>query len=154
MTTETNYEIEATQLLKAHGLTMTATFAGWAPPPWADDNNGKHGARFGIVFEQDGQDLYFDFWNSQHDSHEQRGGERAKGERLPRGGKQPTAYDVLACLSGDFHQETSFSDFCSDFGLDTDSRSAHATWVRCLEHSERLVAFFTPEQIEAIQEVQ
>jgi len=83
--------------------------------------------------------LSFDFWNSQKDMQE---------------GKAPTAYDVLACISGDVNCPDTFEDFCGEYGYDLDSRKAFATFKRCATFAERLQAFFTEEEREALAEIQ
>lgn len=37
--------------------------------------------------------------------------------------------------------EMTFEDYCSDFGISTDSRQAHATWVECIAMARRLRVF-------------
>lgn len=48
------------------------------------------------------------------------------GQSIANQGQEPTAYDVLACLNK--YNPNSFTDFCSDFGYDTDSRQAERTY--------------------------
>lgn len=56
--------------------------------------------------------------------------------------KPLTPADALQCLVGDCHVgEQSFEEFCSDMGLDTDSRKAEATHKACQSIAPRLRAF-------------
>jgi hypothetical protein len=57
--------------------------------------------------------------------------------------KAPSAADVLSCLLSDASVEdaTSFEDWCSDFGYDTDSRQAEKTYRDCLFQTKELRAF-------------
>lgn len=57
--------------------------------------------------------------------------------------KAPSAADVLSCLLSDASVEdaTSFEDWCSDYGYDTDSRSAEKTYRDCLFQTKELRAF-------------
>ena len=50
--------------------------------------------------------------------------------------KEPTAYDVLACLDI-LYADCNFDCFCSDFGYDTDSRQAEKTYKALLEQSKQ-----------------
>lgn len=44
----------------------------------------------------------------------------------------PVAADVLSCVVSDAHAGgQSFTEFCSDFGYDEDSRKAHKVWRKC-----------------------
>ena len=68
--------------------------------------------------------------------------------------RTPSAYDVLSCISGDARCPQRFSEFCSEYGYDEDSRKAYATWERCLGLAEELRRFFNAKEIEALQEIQ
>ena len=63
----------------------------------------------------------------------------------------PTAYDVLACLQK--YDIGTFEDFCSEFGYDTDSRSALKTYEACKEEFTNLQTLFTDSEIELLQEI-
>jgi hypothetical protein len=57
---------------------------------------------------------------------------RARWYSDKRSAPTPKIADVLYCLLSDSQSGSqSFEDFCSDFGYDTDSRKAHATWETC-----------------------
>lgn len=74
---------------------------------------------------------------------------RFKGRQLtvpfymgPANTREPTTADVLACLCSDARfGESSFGDFCSDMGLDEDSRKAEATWRACVAMGPRVRQF-------------
>ena len=155
----TEYDRQASEFLEQHGMTMTATFAGWACPEFCDDDQHTHGARFEITLRRRDvglpiPKLTFDFWGSHHDSHEQRHDRgHAKGTRLRDGGKRPTPYDVLACISGDIHTPDTFEDFCGEYGYEEDSRKAEATWKRCAEFAAKLRTFFPVECHDALTEI-
>lgn len=81
-------------------------------------------------------------WGTDHDTWrvQIRRGQRAYttdysagfGHRVDGQPKAPKLADVLACLLSDASTSAeSFYDFCSNFGYDTDSRKAHATWKAC-----------------------
>ncbi len=81
----------------------------------------------------------FPFWNSLQD-HED-------------GATEVTPYSALSTVSSDMHTADTFEDFCGDFGYDTDSRKAHATFELCRNFARRIKAFFTEEEITALEEI-
>jgi hypothetical protein len=64
----------------------------------------------------------------------------------------PSAYDVLTCLTK--YDVGTFENFCSDFGYDTDSRTAERTYKAVLEEWQNVEKLFTSEQLEELQEIQ
>lgn len=84
--------------------------------------------------------MAFDFWGSIADAE--------KCETVV------SAYDVLACISGDVNCPDTFKDFCAEFGDDEDSIKALQTFRRCSAFAKRLRAFFTDGEIEQLQEIQ
>ena len=136
---------EAQAFLDRHGIAFKAVFADSTCPPWSGKKSCDHihGDRYTITLVK-GADpgaprLTFDFWNSKNDK---------------KAGKQPTPYDVLASISGDYHCPDTFEEFCSEYGYDEDSRSAEATFKRCRDLSGRLRSFFTEQQAQELQEIQ
>jgi len=65
-----------------------------------------------------------------------------------------SAYDVLACISGDVNCPETFEDFCSEYGYETNSIKALQTFRRASSFGKRLRAFFTESEIEKLQEIQ
>ena len=62
-----------------------------------------------------------------------------------------TEYDVLACLTK--YDPGTHEDFCADFGYDTDSIRGLKTYVAVQKEYHELCRIFTPEQLEAMQEI-
>lgn len=57
---------------------------------------------------------------------------------------EPTVEDVLDCLASDSSAvltARSFEEWCSDFGLDTDSRKAYSTYTVCHTQALKLARF-------------
>ena len=144
-----SYEQQALDFLAKHGITFRATLAKvQKSPSWAKDGEA-HGLNYRITLSRKGRPggvnavhaspLSFPFWDSV--------AAKEKGET-------PSAYDVLACISGDVHCPDTFADFCSEYGYDEDSRAAHATFKRCTAFARRLRAFFTEKEIEGLSEIQ
>lgn len=85
-----------------------------------------------------GDRLVFDFWGSQNDA---------------ATGRQPSAYDVLACISSDAYTPETFEDFCAEYGYEADSIKALQTFRRADRFAKRLRAFFTEAELEALSEI-
>lgn len=66
--------------------------------------------------------------------------------------KEPTAYDVLACLQK--CDPGTFEDFCSEFGYDTDSRKAEKIYKAVVNEWQNVAMLFTDKEIEQLQEIQ
>jgi hypothetical protein len=54
--------------------------------------------------------------------------------------KTPSLYDILSCLTS--YDPGSFSDFCDDYGYDTDSRKAHKLWEAVHEEYSNVSRIF------------
>jgi hypothetical protein len=136
----TDYEKQAADFLGARGLHFAALQAReQAAPPWAkvgEDHGTKY--RITITRSKTGASISFDFWGSIKDCED---------------GTKPTAYDVLACISGDANAPETFEDWCGDYGYDTDSRAAYATWERCKAFAAKLQHFFSADDLAALSQI-
>lgn len=69
-------------------------------------------------------------------------------------GAAPTAEDVLSCLASDSagveNAEGNFEEWCSEYGLDSDSRKAERTFHTCESLAEELKAFLGEEAYEEL----
>lgn len=63
----------------------------------------------------------------------------------------PTAYDVLACLTK--YDIGTFENFCSEFGYNTDSRTAETTYKAVLNEYNNVKMLYSDEEIEKLQEI-
>ncbi len=63
--------------------------------------------------------------------------------------KEPTLYDVLACLTK--NEVGSFEDFCSDFGYETDSITAKKTYKSVSKEYDKVCSLFSNEDLEILQ---
>lgn len=66
--------------------------------------------------------------------------------------KAPRPYDILTCLTK-YDPET-FSDFCACYGYDEDSRSAERTYKAVVKEYNSLSRLYTPDELEAMAEIQ
>lgn len=65
--------------------------------------------------------------------------------------KNPTAYDVLVCLTKS--EPGTFEDFCSEFGYDTDSKKAEKIYNAVSNEWLNISKLFTDSEIEQLQEI-
>lgn len=66
--------------------------------------------------------------------------------------KEPTAYDVLSTITK--NNPGTFDDFCSEYGYDTDSRTAERVYNAVREEWLNVKALFTDDEIATLQEIQ
>ena len=71
--------------------------------------------------------------------------------RERRGELQTKEYDVLACLTA--YDPGTHEDFCSEYGYDPDSIRGLKTYLAVQKEYRELSRIFTPEQLEAMQEI-
>ena len=149
MKTEVNsYEQQATDFLTQYNIKCEIRRAEQQhTPAWIDPTdprgNPDHGTEYKVKLirmtdEDCRPSLTFPFWGSISDR---------KNHVIPN------AYDVLACISSDTNTPDTFKEFSDEYGYDLDSRRAEATWKRCHAFSKQLVAFFTPEELNALREI-
>ncbi len=158
-----DYEKQAQDFLRDCGVLFVIEKAvPQLSPRWA--KNGKHGTQWsvqlGLLKEKPsatvqywGTDkdnlmhcdpiIQFFFWSSIVS--------KEKAEHSYKGEKKPSAYDVLASI---YSPAESFEDFCSNYGYDTDSREAYATYEEVRALNAKIESVFTPKQLEALQEIQ
>lgn len=138
--TVSEYDQQAESFLAKFGIKFRATLSDSKPAPWRD-GKGREGHHYRITLSKGAQGhVVFDFWGSIADT------ESGKTEL--------SAYDVLACISSDVNCPETFEDFCSEYGESADSIKALQTFRRASAFGKRLRAFFTPEEIEALSEIQ
>lgn len=139
--TEPNqYDAKATLFLVTTGVSLDIRRAdpcgaGYAPQ-WSEGR--EHGNQYKVTLSRPGKSVSFDFWGSINDR---------------KNGKDPSAYSVLACISGDVNCPETFEDFCAECGYDEDSRKAFAKFERCAEFARELRAFFSDEEQAALSEI-
>lgn len=160
----TDYQAKAQAFLDRFQIKFRATLSDTKVPPWASDTlwDDKPRHHYRITLSRNGfsesawketpidelkarikSRLTFDFWGSIADAE--------------KGIKTVTTYDVLACISSDASMDTEFTGFgewCDNYGFDRDSIKGLQTYRRCSAFAKRLQAFFTQEEIEALQEIQ
>lgn len=132
MKATTDYEKQATDFLEKYRIRFTATEGTNKVPAWAEPGkpHGKHWRiRLSGQTPTGVRAVTFPFWNS-----------------INAKENAPTAYDVLACISGDVHCPETFKEFCAEYGYDEDSRKAEQTFKRCRAFAVELQEFFTEQE--------
>lgn len=66
--------------------------------------------------------------------------------------KAPTAYDILACLTK--YDCESFENFCSEYGYDTDSRTAEKNYKNVCKEYAGVQSLWNDAEIEELSEIQ
>ena len=132
------YDDKAQAFLDEHDLRLRTMQHGDRCPSWCD-GTCSHGDRYRVTISRKGGGrLGFDFWNSVNDV---------------QNGKEPTAYDVLACISGDVFCPETFKDFCGEYGYDEDSREALTTFPLVDRFARRLRKFFNEAERNELGEI-
>lgn len=80
-----------------------------------------------------------------------------KGTGLRKNGMPfpPTITEFLLCISTDCQVgEMGFEEFCSEFGLESDSRKAYKMWEDCKENKEKMEKILGPEGYEELLKIE
>jgi hypothetical protein len=131
-----------------------------------------HGNHYRITLKRSGKpDFTVDFWNSYNDEevnaffrytpgtvltvpretiYWDKLGKYPNRRRQPK--RVPTPYDLLASIEK--APPGAFEEWCMDLGYDTDSRRAFDIYGRCQSEWRRVTRFFSPQEIEELQEIQ
>lgn len=135
MNTQSEYQQAAEAFLAKFGLKFRATLSDSKPAQW--EPSGHH-YRITISRKGGGR-VAFDFWGSVND--------------MNAGRREIDAYSVLSCVSSDIYTPDTFEEFCSEYGYDSDSIKTKQLFTRANRFAQRLRAFFTEEEIEALSEI-
>lgn len=147
-----DYDKQAERFLKKHGVEFTCKRGATDKAPnWVKDGE-EHGYHYRVTLSKGkpctpkytgnicaASRISFDFWDSIAN--------RREGVTIVR------PYSVLSCISGDVYTPDTFEAFCSEFGYDTDSVRAAATFKRCDKFAKRLRAFLTEAEIADLSEI-
>lgn len=129
--TTAEFELQGKQFLEETGTTMEV-----GEPEFGlhfkDDKKPRY--RFPVTFKRGKKRFKLTFGQSYH-----------------AGDKVPTAYDVLAALTKS--DPGTFENFCSEFGYDSDSRTAESIYNGVRKEWEQVSAMWTADEIEKMQEI-
>lgn len=110
----------AKEICKKHGITMKVGSPKYGPVDW--DNDHDHYC-FPVTIRKDGKSMRVMF-----------------NQSIAQGSTPPDEYDIITCITKD--DPGSFENFCSDFGYDTDSRSAEKTYKAVKAEWEKMLRVF------------
>lgn len=165
------YTKQANEFLKKANATIKIDFVGLAiNKEWKEKDKRN---LYEITLSSPNGSMVFDFWDSIHNTEirqmsldayaEKRYNcrfdslnysEKVKAQRELKEKKaaaQPTAYDVLACMTK--YDPGTFEDFCFEFGYDEDSRTAERIYFAVQKEYTQLTKIFTSEQLEEMREI-
>lgn len=140
---KTNYVKNAKELLKSFNVQFTAKFM-------------KYGIHF--VGDKESRDIFnctfkrlnFDIKSGNTARFSLKFGQ-SLNDSTGTGTNKPTEYDVLSCIQK--YDVGSFENFCSEFGYDTDSRKAEKTYKAVLKEYNKVINFFTDDEIKKLQKI-
>ncbi len=132
-----DYVKHATAIAKEIGLTVIVAKAHTQTAPrWAAKGEA-HGIKYRVtlgMLNGGKASLRFDFWDSIANC---------------EADKEPTIYDILACISSDASMSTDPDEIAQEFGIMKPSQAiAIAAWAK------KLQAFFTEDEREKLNEIQ
>lgn len=132
---ESGYDASARSFLERNGLTLRITLSDTKPATWTP---AGHHYRITLSRKDTPGKLAFDFWGSKADADKRR---------------DPSAYDVLACLSSEASMPDTIPAFFAEFGGDPDSIRERQTAARAVRFGKTLRAFFTPGELTELSEI-
>ena len=133
------YVKQAQDFLKSCNATMQITYTGIATNKGWDDKKLRN--TYSVTITTPKGSMKIKFWDSIYNT------EHAI---------KPTEYDILACLEK--YDVGTIDDFVSEFGFEVhkwaDVKRIENTYNAVVKEYQDLCRYFTPEQIEAMQEIQ
>ena len=169
------YDTAAANFIASTGLTIRKTYLGHRPY-FSGDTEQR--AVWEIMLERANHRPYtFTFGNSLQDSYLVRdrdswhrkvdlsrvmslkgykeavahGGGDIQGYQLVPTKTEPSNYSLLAAIEKD--APSSFEEFCSDYGYDTDSRKALDTYLAVQAQAQAVARLFTADELDALREI-
>ena len=74
------------------------------------------------------------------------------GQSIANQGKEPTNYDILACLEK--YDYGSFEDFCNELGYDPYSKKSKKAYKACEDQHQKLAYMFGQDEMDKLREIQ
>lgn len=137
--TKTDYEAQGINFLNATSTSLVIKYKAFGKH-FSDDKEGRH--IFSCRLKNDLGSYSFDF-----------------GQSISAGNKQPSAYDILSCLTK--YDPESYEDFCDEFGYERYSSETgrrnmqtYRIYLAVLKEWRAVDRLFTEEQLEILTEIQ
>lgn len=134
METSTNYQQQAIDFAKKHSIKLTAISNDYKSYFADDKKKGIFRDVWKMKLSRNGKTYTFNF-----------------GQSIANSGQEPTMYDILTCLTK--YDPNTFEDFCSEFGYDTDSRTAETIYKAVVKEFKAVERLFN-DILEELQEIQ
>lgn len=119
------------EFIASHGITMTATLVSKAEATKGLNSDHANQDHWNVLFSCGKQRYQTSFYMGMGLRATRRGFENLGQPRVISTPKPPKAEDVLDCIASDaagFINARGFEDWASEYGYDTDSRKAEATY--------------------------
>lgn len=129
---EINYEQQANEFLQKTNTTIKVEYLKY-DKHFAGDKEKRH--IFKVIIKRDKKQFSLKFGQSIYD-----------------GAKEPTNYEILACLTK--YDVGTFEDFCGEFGYDVDNRAAEKTYKGVCKEYDNICKIWSDKEIEELQEIQ
>ncbi len=150
-TVECEYQLQAMQFCIKHSVKVSIEFDKQLSQDvtWTGGNEDLRSDRYNVLIECDSHTMEFDFNNSHDASME---------------GKEPSIYDILACISFCHSTQEGFDYFCDSFGYDRqiecertyqmiDNPQAKKTYRACKKLNTQLEYLFNQLQLDELAEI-
>jgi hypothetical protein len=131
MKTTDNYQKQANQFATKNNIKLSFIGEPEYKKHFADDKGCRY--VFKCKLSRKGKNYTFSF-----------------GQSINAGAEEPIMYDILSCLQK--YDVGSFEDFCSEFGYDTDSRTAERVYKAVCKEFEAVDRLFN-DIIDEFQEI-
>ncbi|MCK9370101.1 hypothetical protein M0R04_09375 [Candidatus Dojkabacteria bacterium] len=128
-----NYEKQAQDFLKKTKTTMTARITGH-DKYFPGDKQARN--IYEITLRRNNNEYIFTFGQGINDT---------------EAGNEPTAYDILSCLTK--YEVGDFKGFCADYGYNDDSISAYDIYKKVLDEWENVNRLFS-DVLEELREIE
>ena len=128
------YQEQAKNFCDKTNTNIYINFIDCVKDPWKEGSNNWHN-QYKVIIKRNNKQMTVTFTDSIHNT---------------MYGEEPTAYDILACLTK--YDPYSFEDFCLEYGYNEDSIKAHKTYKAVQKEYNNVTRLFD-DVIEELQEI-
>lgn len=132
-----SYEHNANVVLARMNVSFSFKLMEPKCPIWRDSKEHSQGNHYLVTFSRNKKRINFHYHGSTND------------KRL---GKNPTTYDVIACLTK--YDPINFRIFCSTFGYDDDSIKANEIYKGVVAEWKKVSKFFSQDELDELREIE
>lgn len=130
------YQKRAIDFLAGANAKFDAKLLGVCSSKWTP---GLIGLKYKITLRRGQKRIGF-FWYGSHND----------AKAYQASGAVPEILEYLVLASIGISGASNFAQFCDDFGYETDSRKALATWNEVKKMDEKLTSFFSEEELDLL----